>query len=601
MSGSEINRAWDLRKAGLGLLANIPGDAKSVACIEDTAVEVQDLPAYIREFSQLMEGFKQEAIYYAHAGAGELHLRPVLNLKEEADIRLFRQISEASARLVKKYQRSLSGEHGDGIVRGEFLPLMIGDKNYDLLKQIKDCWDPRHIFNPNKIVDTPPMDQSLRYQKGGEAVNEHTMLDFSSAGGLLRMAEKCNGSGDCRKLPIAGGTMCPSYQATRDEKDTTRARANALREFLKQENNGNAFVHPELKAVMDLCLSCKGCTSECPSNVDMASMKAEFQYQYQKAKGIPFRNRIISAFARLNRFGSVAPGLSNYFLSNPLSGTLFKKLFGFAPERSMPPLSKITLRKWYSKHYKVPVNARGKVYFFCDEFTNYIDADIGIKAIKLLTYLGYKVEMPVHAESGRAHISKGLLPEAKKMAQKNVAVFKGLISEESPVIGLEPSAILGFRDEFPRLVDGTLAADARQLGKNAMLFEEFIYREMKADRIKSDQFSEQPAQIILHGHCHQKALSSADFSAWVLSLPRNYSVSLIPSGCCGMAGSFGYEKEHFDLSMKIGELVLFPAIRQSEEDTLIAAPGTSCRHQILDGTGRKALHPAEILYEAIVN
>jgi FAD/FMN-containing dehydrogenase/Fe-S oxidoreductase len=600
LNGADINKAWNLRKAGLGLLSNIPGDAKSVACIEDTAVEVSDLPDYIKEFSQIMADFKQEAIYYAHAGAGELHLRPVLNLKEAKDIDLFRKISEASARLVKKYQGSLSGEHGDGRVRAEFIPLMIGEKNYELLKSIKDCWDPNHILNPGKIVNAPPMDQDLRYLNGGEEADTKTIFDFSESGGLLRMAEKCNGSGDCRKLPMAGGTMCPSYQATRNEKDTTRARANALREFLKKKNEGNPFYHEELKEVMDLCLSCKGCTSECPSNVDMAALKAEFQYQYYQEKGFPFRSRFIAAFGQLNRLGSIWPGLSNWVLSNRLTGHLFKRIVGFAPERSMPKLAGQTLRKWYKRHYQSPADPKRQVYFFCDEFTNYLDAAIGIKAIQLLRHLNYDVLLINHAESGRAHISKGLLKKARRMAESNVQSFAPIVSGDKPLLGLEPSAILGFRDEYPKLVSKNLQADASKLAKHCLLLEEFLYQEMQAESISSDAFTKTEARVLLHGHCHQKALSSVDYAAWILALPENYGVSIIPSGCCGMAGSFGYEKEHFDLSMKVGELVLFPTVREAKKNTLIAAPGTSCRHQILDGTGIKALHPVEILWEALV-
>lgn len=599
LRGADINKAWNLRKAGLGLLSNIPGDAKSVACIEDTAVEVSDLPAYIAEFSQIMADFKQEAIYYAHAGAGELHLRPVLNLKEAKDIDLFRKISEASARLVKKYQGSLSGEHGDGRVRAEFIPLMIGDKNYELLKSIKDCWDPNHILNPGKIVNAPPMDQDLRYLNGGEEADTKTIFDFSESGGLLRMAEKCNGSGDCRKLPLAGGTMCPSYQATRNEKDTTRARANALREFLKKKNEGNPFYHEELKEVMDLCLSCKGCTSECPSNVDMAALKAEFQYQYHQEKGFPFRSRFIAAFGQLNRIGSLWPALSNWVLSNRLTGGLLKRIVGFAPERSMPKLAGQSLRKWYKRHYEAPSNPKQQVYFFCDEFTNYLDAAIGIKAIQLLSHLGYDVLLISHTESGRAHISKGLLTAARGMAESNVQRFASIVGENKPLLGLEPSAILGFRDEYPKLVDKALQAQAKQLAKHSLLLEEFLYQEIQAGKIKSDAFTDAKVDILLHGHCHQKALSSVDYAAWVLALPLNYNVSIIPSGCCGMAGSFGYESEHFEVSMNIGELVLFPTIRKAKENTLIAAPGTSCRHQILDGTGKHALHPVEVLWEAL--
>ncbi|MFC4874013.1 FAD-binding and (Fe-S)-binding domain-containing protein [Negadavirga shengliensis] len=594
--------AWELRSAGLGLLANIPGDKKAVACIEDTAVDIEDLADYIDEFGEIMKGFGQEPVYYAHAGAGEIHLRPILDLKQSDDVEEFYKISEACAKLVKKYKGSLSGEHGDGRVRAAFIPLMVGDENYELLKRIKYTWDPKAIFNPGKIVDAPPMNTSLRYEPDMVTPEHDTVMDFSEVGGILRMAEKCNGSGDCRKLPNSGGgTMCPSYQATRYEKDTTRGRANTLREFLTKSNKKNPFDHAEIKEVMDLCLSCKGCTSECPSNVDMASMKAEFQYQYYKSNGVPLRARAFAFINKLNGLGSTIPGISNFFLNNKVTGAAMKRILGVAPKRNLPNIHPVSLKKWYRKNYsslqgKTPIIKT--VYFFCDEFTNYNDTLIGIKAIKLLRHLGYEVKMTDHEESGRGAISKGLLEYARKMANENVKIFSQIIDRNTPLIGLEPSAILSFRDEYPRLVAKELVKDAQKLKVHCELIDEFLAKEVIAGNITQEQFGQEKKKVLLHGHCHQKALSSPNFSKRLLSLPENYEVEVIPSGCCGMAGSFGYEKEHYELSMQIGEMVLFPAVRKAATDTLVAAPGTSCRHQIADGTGRKALHPVEVLFEA---
>lgn len=595
---------WDLRKAGLGLLSNIPGDKKTVACIEDTAVALEDLDRYIEEFSQMMDGFGQRSVYYAHAGAGELHLRPILDLKKSEDVLQFYQISEASAKLVKKYQGSLSGEHGDGRVRAPFIEMMVGEENYALFRRIKQTWDPQGIFNPGKIVDALPMNTSLRYEPDAPVPEFKTMLDFSADGGILRLAEKCNGSGDCRKLPLSGGTMCPSYQATRNEKDTTRARANTLREFLTKNTQPNPFDHQEIKEVLDLCLSCKGCTSECPSNVDMASLKAEFLHQYYKSHGVPLRSKAFANINKLNNFGSLFPGLTNFFLRSSLFGSMLKKGLGVAPERSLPTLQKTTLRQWYKKAgSKLSVNepVKGRVFLFCDEFTNHNDTNIGIKAIQLLTSLGYEVKLLDHPESGRAHISKGLLKDAQKLAVRNVAIFKGLITAQTPLLGIEPSAILGFRDEYPRLVEEKDRAEAKKLGQNAILIDQFLAQEMQKGNITPAQFTSEAKHVLLHGHCHQKALSSVDYSAWLLSLPEHYTVEVIPSGCCGMAGSFGYEKEHYGVSMKVGEMVLFPAVRQARPETIIAAPGTSCRHQIADGTKRSAQHPVEVLFEALKN
>ncbi len=598
----DTSRVWALRAAGFGVLSNVKGDAKPLEFVEDTAVALADLPAYIAEFQALMAEFGQQAVYYAHAGAGELHLRPTVNLKTKEGVRQMREIAEASARLVKKYQGSLSGEHGDGRVRGEFIPLMIGDENYALLQRIKQTWDPNNLLNPGKIVDAPPMDQSLRYLQDVAAPKVETVFDFSESGGILKMAEKCSGSGDCRKLAhVSGGVMCPSYMATRNEKDSTRARANTLREFLTRSQEGeNRFAHESLHEVMDLCLSCKGCTSECPSNVDMATLKAEFLHHYYQSKGVPFRARIFGNIGRINALASRLPGFSNFVLSNPVSGGILKRLLGIAPQRSLPPVQS-ALRSWYEKRAeRTKGEVKGIVYFFCDEFTDYNDAGVGRKAIELLMRLGYEVRMPRHKHSGRAQLSKGLLKDAQKLAQQNVSIFKELITEETPLVGIEPSAILSFRDEYPKLVAPEERDAAKKLGQNAILLEEFIRREAEKGNINPDQFTQESRHIYLHGHCHQKALADVRASAWVLALPRNYQVEIIPSGCCGMAGSFGYEAEHYEVSMKVGDLVLFPAIQKLEEEITIAAPGTSCRHQILDGTGRHALHPAEILWSALL-
>lgn len=598
----KVASAWALRAAGLGLLANIPGDAKAVACIEDTAVDIEDLADYIDEFDQMMVEFNQKPVHYAHAGAGEIHLRPVLDLKKKEGVEDFYKISKASAELVKKYQGSLSGEHGDGRVRAEFIPLMVGEKNYELFRRIKYTWDPKNIFNPGKIVDAAPMNKFLRYEPGMETPEHKTLIDFSNVGGILRMAEKCNGSGDCRKLPGSGGTMCPSYMATRNEKDTVRGRANTLREFLTLDKKENAFNHPEIKEALDLCLSCKGCTAECPSNVDMASMKAEFLYQYQKTNGIPLRSKAFAYINELNELGSKVPGIANFFLSNSLTGNLMKKILNVAPSRNLPEISLISLRKWYKKNYASilgPANPIKLVYFFVDEFTNHNDTQIGIKAISLLKKLGYEVKIIDHEESGRSALSKGLLPKAKKHAEANVRIFADLIDGNTPLIGLEPSAILSFRDEYPRIVSPELVSDAKKLKFHVKLIDEFLGQEIAAGNIKPEQFTSKTQKIKLHGHCHQKALSSVSWTHKILSFPSNYSVETIPSGCCGMAGSFGYEAEHYEVSQQVGELVLFPAVRNAEGDTIIAAPGTSCRHQIADGTGRKAMHPVEVLWEAL--
>lgn len=601
--GDDTKKIWSLRKAGLGLLGNMPGDEKAVPVIEDTAVDTNDLPAYIEDFNKILKKYGLYSVHYAHAGSGELHLRPIINLKTEEGNRLFRIIAQEIAGLVKKYQGSLSGEHGDGRLRGEFIKQMVGEKNYGLFKSIKHTWDPDNIFNPNKIVDTPPMNTMLRYTPGQKPPEFKTVFRFHNQD-ILQHAEQCNGTGECRKTHLSGGTMCPSYMASKNEKDTTRARANILREFLTSSTKMNRFDHKEIYEVMDLCLSCKGCKSECPSSVDVAKLKAEFLQQYYDANGVPFRSKLIANFNNSAKLGSIAPGIYNWMMTTPAISNMIKRFSGFAVKRSMPTLYKTSLRKWFDKRKKT-TNGNGqpknrKVFLFCDEFTNYNDTEIGIKAILLLEKLGYEVLMPKHEESGRAWMSKGLLRKAKKIARKNVAIFSKIVTSEIPLIGIEPSAILTFRDEYIDLADEENLDTAKALSKNVFIIDEFIGREIERGNIKKSSFTTEKRHIKLQGHCHQKSLSSTGPSLKMMSLPENYSAEEIRSGCCGMAGSFGFEKEHYDLSMQIGELVLFPTVRSTAEDVIIAAPGTSCRHQVKDGTGVRALHPVEILYEALV-
>ncbi|MGC1242096.1 MAG: FAD-linked oxidase C-terminal domain-containing protein [Chryseosolibacter sp.] len=600
VGGADIRKVWNLRKAGLGLLSNVPGDEKPVPVIEDTAVDVNDLPEYIAEFNEILRKRGLYSVHYAHAGSGELHLRPIIDLKKAEGVKLFRTIAEDTAALVKKYRGSLSGEHGDGRLRGEFIPLMIGQHNYNLIKGLKRAWDPNNIFNPGKIVDTPPMDTNLRFERDQVTKEFETVLDFSDNLGILRAAEQCNGSGDCRKTQLSGGTMCPSYMATRREKDTTRARANILREMITRSDKANPFAHPEIADVMDLCISCKGCKSECPSNVDMAKLKQEWQYQYYREKGVPFRSRLIGNFALGMKLAYTFPWAYNFVFRNKTLGKVVKNMIGFAPDRSMPKISKLHWKKWFETEFTPAVkNPVKTVYLFIDELLNYNEAEIGITTVKLLDRLGYRIVVLNHHDSGRSFLSKGLLDQARELARKNVALFKDRISHETPLIGVEPSAILTFRDEYPDLLRGEEKEAARKIGYHTLMIEEFLSKELDAGNIDLDLFRDQRQLIKLHGHCQQKALSTLTHTKKILTRMGNNEVHLIPSGCCGMAGSFGYEKEHYDISMQIGELVLFPAVRKQREGVIIAAPGTSCRHQIKDGTGRQSFHPVEILWNAL--
>jgi len=590
--GENIKRMFNLRKAGLGLLGNIIGDKKAVACIEDTAVDLNDLPNYIDEFTKIMDKYQQKAVYYAHAGAGELHLRPILNLKKSEDVSLFRKITTETAQLVKKYQGSFSGEHGDGIVRAEFIPLMIGETNYQLLRRIKKSFDPNNVFNKGKITDAFPMDKSLRYSIDRKEPEIKTIQDFSDNQGILKLAEKCNGSGDCRKPASAGGAMCPSYRATKDEKDTTRARANTLREFLTNSKRSNKFNHQELKEVFDLCLSCKACASECPSNVDVAALKSEFLYQYQEENGYSFRNSMFANNVKYNKIGSLFPSLTNLVLNTYVT----KSIMGISLKRSVPKLTPKTLKSWHKK--QTHSSSKKIIYVFCDEFTNFYDTEIGKDTVIVLKRLGYNPTFIKHPESGRSFISKGFLKEAKDVANKNISIFKDLITNKTPLIGIEPSAILTFRDEYIRLADDVNSA--KIIAKNTFTIEEFLKNEFEKGNIRTNQFTTEKKSIKIHGHCHQKALSSTHATFSILNIPENYSPTIMNTGCCGMAGSFGYEKEHYKISMQVGEDTLFPKIRNTSKETEIIASGTSCRHQILDGTNRYAKHPITVLREAII-
>lgn len=613
---------WELRKAGLGIAASVVGDAKPVTVIEDTAVSVDDFPAYILELGAMLQTrFQTSCVHYGHAGAGELHLRPMINLKDTDGLKRFREIGTEVAKLVKKYGGSLSGEHGDGRLRGEFLPLMLGAKNYESLRQVKRIWDPDGRFNPGKIVDAPAMDSALRTRVDEQpSPSIETVLNFDATEGLLWATEMCSGSGDCRKTHLSGGTMCPSYMATRNEKDSTRARANIMRHVLTGATDRRELASPMLKEVMDLCLSCKGCKRECPSNVDVGKLKAEFTQAYYDVHGVPLRAKMIASVDRVHRLASWAPGVYNGMLNFSWTAAIIKRVLGFHPKRHLPNLRSPSLRAWFAKRNpsgsalghrpenqppenrrpenRRPENQR-RVLLFCDEFTNYLDTEIGIAAIELLEGLGYRVELPEHAESGRAALSKGLLRQARQVAEVNVRQLAPLVDEQTSLVGIEPSALLSLTDEYLDLVPSSLASQAAHLARHSLLLDSWLVQEWEAGRIAASAFTDEPLDLRVHGHCHQKAVGRFADTLRMLQIPANYRAKVIPSGCCGMAGSFGYEEEHYDLSMQIGELVLFPAIRKAPAESVIVAPGTSCRHQILDGTGRRALHPIQILRQAL--
>ncbi|HTL07234.1 MAG TPA: FAD-linked oxidase C-terminal domain-containing protein, partial [Chitinophagaceae bacterium] len=594
----ESNAAWEVRKAGLGLLRNSAGDRQPVNLIEDCAVAPQDLPAYIDDLLALLNKYQVQASFYAHAGAGELHVEPMLNLRKTEDVVLFRKILADTAALVKKYKGSLSGEHGDGRLRGEFIEAVMGKEVMELFRKVKHIFDPNGIFNAGKIVDTPPMDSQLRMQQDIAIPVIPTHFNFDADGGIQKLAEKCSGSGDCRRSAVAGGLMCPSYMATRNEFDSTRARANVLRQFLRDPADAAPFNHKEIKEVMDLCLSCKGCKTECPSGVDITKMKAEFLEHYHQQHGVPLRSKLIGHFVGQMKMASALPKVYNAVVGNKQLRKWANGLIGFHPDRSLPLLPPQTLRAWYKQRRPAAAGQR-RVHFFCDEFTNYLDVASGQNAILLLERLGYTVILPQHRESGRTFLSKGMVSKAAAIANDNIAQLAAVADASAPLVGIEPSALLTIRDEYKDLAAPGLRAKAAALAACSFTIEEFLYHEMKKGHIQQEQFHEETHSIVLHTHCYQKVLSSSVYSKFILSFPKNYTVTEIPSGCCGMAGSFGYEKEHYAVSQQVAELVLYPHLRKLSGNEMVAAAGTSCRHQIKDGTGLLAKHPVDILMNAL--
>ncbi|MEC8835978.1 MAG: FAD-linked oxidase C-terminal domain-containing protein, partial [Bacteroidota bacterium] len=578
---SIIKRLWNLRKAGLGLLANLPGKARAVAVIEDTAVDVNDLPEYIQAFEKIMTDFGQRSVYYAHAGAGELHLRPILDLDKEEDRIAFKKIAQASATLVKQYRGSLSGEHGDGRVRAPFLKEMVGEACYQMMVNLKQLFYPNILLNPVKIIDAKPILEDLRTASADPNQPNKETLNFNNVESALEMASRCNGSGDCRKPFSDGQVMCPSYRATQDEVHSTRGRANLLRELW----TGKEVSTNEVKQSLSLCLSCKGCISECPSQVDVGGLKAHFLQNQGK---FTIAERLTASLPMLNSLGMIFPSLTNRILAlNPV-----KNLLNVHKERRLPSLPKktaVTLLKKYIQDHSKGSNTK-PIALFVDEFTNVYNPQIWIRLADILTSLGYQIHL-VHAHvSGRGSMSVGMVNKAKKEARNSFQQMKSFLEDDVDIIGIEPSAISMIRDEYIRFDSNR----SDLIEDKIFLFDEFL---VDKHRNLSKKISKQESKILLHGHCHQKAISSMKYSLTLLSWIGK--VSLIQAGCCGMAGAFGYRKESYELSQQIAGLDLLPAIEKAHESTLICATGISCQHQIEDFTSRRVLHPIDLLWEAM--
>ena len=611
--GDDIDKAIKLRIAGLGLLGAMVGDKKAVACIEDTAVSLDDLPEFIKAFTAIMKSFNQNAVYYAHAGAGELHLRPILNLKKDQDKKDFRAITQAVSTLVKQYRGSLSGEHGDGIVRSEFIKEQIGLENYHRLVEIKKLFDPQGLLNPGKIVDPWPMDERFRVETTKTAAAVKTRYDFSAQQGILSLSEQCNGSGDCRNSHEHHGMLCPSYQATKNERDTTRARANVLREVLSSgDTDIERWGSSALNEAFDLCVGCKACHNECPSKVDMATVKSELQYQRRKLGFSKKWDWFFGNNTLYYKYLFSIPALLRAPLNSRLFAGIIKARYAIAPKRSLPKFPKHSFSQRLTKVQKnnseinknAPERLRlnkdkdQRVYLWIDEFSDYLEPEIAQDAYALLIGLGYDVVCITGLNSARALLSKGYLDKAKPIIDQNLNYFETHCLQ-GPVLGIEPSALYGVRDEYLRLAsDQSLA---KKWKSKAFIVEEFLAQEIRLGRITKSSFTDQNLKLKLHLHCHQKSLGEVKDTFELLNLPAGYRPTLIPSGCCGMAGSFGFEKDHYQTSMAMAELHVLPAVRRAEPETIIVANGTSCRHQIEDGTDRKALHPITVMRRALVN
>ncbi|MBI4199111.1 MAG: anaerobic glycerol-3-phosphate dehydrogenase subunit C [Chloroflexi bacterium] len=587
---------WAVRNNGLGLLMSVKGDAKPLPFVEDSSVPPERLPEYVRRFGQIVQDHGTSAAYYAHASVGCLHIRPVINVKTQEGVERLKSISAAVSDLVKELGGSLSGEHGDGISRGMWMEKMFGTPLYNAFREVKRTFDPKGTMNPGKIVDCPPIEKYLRIGPNYRAMEVKTVFDFTADGGYARSVELCNGVGACRKL--SNGTMCPSYMATREEEHSTRGRANVLRSVLSGLLPASEFASKRLYEVLDLCLECKGCKGECPSNVDMAKLKYEFLHKYYQAHRRPLRALLFAHVNTLNRWRGRLGPLANLGTGDPVSRWLLHTLLGIHRNRRLPPIAATTFPEWFRRRNGAarPAGAiRGQVVLFHDTFTDYHQPQVGIATTELLEAAGYEVVLADQVCCGRPMISKGMLEQAQEHARINVARLHAYARQGIPIVGCEPSCLLALRDDYLDLLPGS--EEARSVAASTFLLDEFLVK-LHRDGQLTLRFRETPGRLLFHGHCHQKALVGTAASLAALRLIPGLQVEEVNSGCCGMAGAFGYEQEHYDISMKIGEERLFPAVRSAPE-ARVAVTGFSCRHQIEDGTGRKALHVAEVLREAL--
>ena len=589
---TDIIKVWNLRKAGLGLLMGLGSDQRSPSFCEDTAVRVQDLPEYVDDFQKILDKYHTDCVFYAHASVGELHLRPVIDITKPEGVTKMEAMAEEIASLVASYRGSLSGEHGDGRARAPYIEKVLGKEMLPLLQKVKELWDPNYLFNPGKIIKPKALSENLRVSPGYRKPKVPSKFKWRKEGSFGNAVELCNGAGVCRKLAESGGTMCPSYMATKEEKDSTRGRANLFRQLFSGKQS-DAFNSEELHDALDLCISCKACKSECPANVDMARMKAEFMQGWHERNGLKLSERFFGQAAKLYPSASLFPGITNWLIGSPAGKELLHTFFNIHKKRELPKFAGTTFRSWF-KSRDDKKRSEKKVALIPDLFTNYHDPHIGKSAVKVLEALGYEVLLPDITELGRTQISKGMLDAARKLLNTNIPVLEAYARQDIPIVGLEPSEILTLRDEYLDLCDDEDLAAAKRIANLSYQFEEFVSKDLKENKELRKLFQESKMAVELHGHCHAKTLTGNEPTIEALQY-AGYEVHDLETGCCGMAGSFGYEADHYEVSMDIGELVLFPKLRENGNSSLICAPGFSCRHQIKDGTGRRAFHPAELI------
>jgi Fe-S oxidoreductase len=586
---------WNLRRAAMPLLYGMRGDRKPVTFVEDTAVSPERLPEFVARFREILAKHGTDGSFYGHASVGCLHIRPVLNLKDQVEVARMRRITEEITDLVLSHGGSLSGEHGDGLTRSEWNRKMFGPAVYSAFVRLKQAFDPHNLLNPGKILNGPPMTENLRYPPGYKPAEPVTVFDYSRQEGFLRSVEMCNGNGACRKMQ--GGAMCPSYRATMDEADSTRGRANALRHALNEPGVPHPSGVPRglrerwVHEVFDLCLMCKACKSECPSNVDVAKLKAEFLQFYYQNKPRPLGHLFVAGVPYFNRLASPVAPLVNWVQSRRSFRWLLETMAGIDRRRSLPPLYRNHFRRWFRRHRPdVKSGTRGKVLLLADCFTTYNEPDVGRAAVRVLERAGYKIELAPMFCCGRTLISKGFLRTARAWIESQVASLAGRIADGTPILGLEPSCILTLADEWTELLPGPQTS---ALASAAKMADSWLAEQVTGGRCELPLVRSE-ARCVLHGHCHQKALLGVSASAPALRLVPGLDVRVLDAGCCGMAGSFGFEQKHYDLSIKIANLSLLPMLEKEPAATVVA-PGTSCRHQVHDATGRKALHPLQVI------